>query len=376
MKIRKLMVALISAMILITSGLTTIQADDNMQKGTIRSRDDVIEIVFYNFQKDPLDIDDVSQKSPLYVPVTREFIESRTQYLAFDSEGYVIPFEDIIIDEDQLNRINTDIEKGITLFKDSGKTNRGDGIDYPLVLTTPDGRKKEFTIQLNLGGTGVGVYVEGFLIKADDITYDIADGPLNWDTLKVLANARGYDPDSTWTSNTISTEVVQVQLDILNKKIADGETENVPMTFVRPIGYGNAVGYFNVNLIKTTFDVVYTDGTDSEAIFKNQSSTVAAGVATPKFDGTPQREGYTFEGWLPEVTDTVTEDVTYVAQWKKIDTPPTPTEPDKPETTPEVPKLPATGQSNGYLYLYFIMIGSAILLLSGGIRYKRSRNKN
>lgn len=65
-----------------------------------------------------------------------------------------------------------------------------------------------------------------------------------------------------------------------------------------------------------TFTVTYTDGADG-AVFPNQVySNLSSGTATPAFSGTPAREGYTFAGWNPAVAETVTANVTYVAQWE------------------------------------------------------------
>lgn len=80
--------------------------------------------------------------------------------------------------------------------------------------------------------------------------------------------------------------------------------------------------------------VTYRDGVD-ESIFDDQTySELLDGDATPAFvdeDGneiTPTRDGYTFEGWTPEVTDTVTGSVVYVAQWSEVaPVPPTPEDP-------------------------------------------------
>ena len=66
------------------------------------------------------------------------------------------------------------------------------------------------------------------------------------------------------------------------------------------------------------YTVTYTDGVDGEEIFKDQTYTVEAGKATPAFNGTPTRDGYQFTGWTPAVTDTVTGNATYIAQWEKL----------------------------------------------------------
>lgn len=67
-----------------------------------------------------------------------------------------------------------------------------------------------------------------------------------------------------------------------------------------------------------TFTVTYTDGANG-AVFPNQVySKLSAGTATPAFNGTPEREGYTFAGWNPAVAEAVTADVTYAAQWDAV----------------------------------------------------------
>ena len=68
----------------------------------------------------------------------------------------------------------------------------------------------------------------------------------------------------------------------------------------------------------TYYTVTYTDGVGGTA-FTNQVKRVKSGDPTPAFTGTPSRSGYTFTGWTPAVTDTVTGNVTYTAQWKNND---------------------------------------------------------
>ena len=65
------------------------------------------------------------------------------------------------------------------------------------------------------------------------------------------------------------------------------------------------------------FTVTYSDGADG-AVFETQTYDVTENSATPVFNGVPTREGYDFDGWTPEVAETVTEDVTYVAVWTKL----------------------------------------------------------
>ena len=64
------------------------------------------------------------------------------------------------------------------------------------------------------------------------------------------------------------------------------------------------------------YTVTYTDGASGKAFKDQVYDNLLSGTATPAFDGKPTRRGYTFSGWAPKVSNTVTKDVTYVAQWK------------------------------------------------------------
>lgn len=66
----------------------------------------------------------------------------------------------------------------------------------------------------------------------------------------------------------------------------------------------------------TEYTVTYTDGVNGTA-FADQVYTVKSGDATPAFNGTPEREGYVFLGWEPEVAETVTGNATYTAKWEE-----------------------------------------------------------
>lgn len=69
------------------------------------------------------------------------------------------------------------------------------------------------------------------------------------------------------------------------------------------------------------YTVTYMDGMGGTIqVFEN----ILFGLATPGIDYPPTRQGYTFVGWSPEISDTVEEDVTYVAQWTQNVTGPVP----------------------------------------------------
>ena len=73
---------------------------------------------------------------------------------------------------------------------------------------------------------------------------------------------------------------------------------------------------FNVECLYT---VTYEDGANG-SVFKTVSfPNLKKGEATPTI-ADPIRVGYKFVGWKPTVAKTVTENVTYTAQWEEVDT--------------------------------------------------------
>lgn len=84
---------------------------------------------------------------------------------------------------------------------------------------------------------------------------------------------------------------------------------------------GETVKTGKIVYVTNKYTVTYTDGVDDAEVFADQTYSVVSGSETPAFAGTPEREGYTFSGWTPEVAATVTADVTYTATWtEKADT--------------------------------------------------------
>lgn len=105
------------------------------------------------------------------------------------------------------------------------------------------------------------------------------------------------------------------------------------------------------------YTVTYTDGVEGEEIFKDQTYTVEAGKATPAFNGTPTRDGYTFAGWKPAVAATVTGNATYEATWKSDSATTTPSD-NKPSTGETT--SPKTGDTSN------IVLWAALLFVSCG----------
>lgn len=128
------------------------------------------------------------------------------------------------------------------------------------------------------------------------------------------------------------------------------------------------------------YTVTYEDGVGG-SVFAIEIYTVNEGDSTPSFSNNPVREGYTFTGWSPAVSDTVTENVIYVAQWKRNDKPVDPIDPVDPvdpikPVEPETPKepvkevdnsgsenekLPSTGLSHDNTGIIFMLVGTMLI---------------
>ena len=104
-----------------------------------------------------------------------------------------------------------------------------------------------------------------------------------------------------------------------NLKHVQNDDKIVPVTL---IWAGDSWQIKTQGLVHVTevYTVTYTDGVENEEVFADQVySDLRKDSTTPAFNGTPTRTGYTFAGWDPEVTETVTETVTYVAKWTPVE---------------------------------------------------------
>ena len=104
-----------------------------------------------------------------------------------------------------------------------------------------------------------------------------------------------------------------------NLKHVQNDDKIVPVTL---IWAGDSWQIKTQGLVHVTevYTVTYTDGVENEEVFADQVySDLRKDSATPAFNGTPTRTGYTFAGWEPRVAETVTETVTYVAKWTPVE---------------------------------------------------------
>ena len=131
----------------------------------------------------------------------------------------------------------------------------------------------------------------------------------------------------TWNIGDITKDKKKVtfKIKLKDSNTADGAlytNSDVSLTF-NSTKVGKEVTFEKGAIGDPTVDVykvTYTDGVEGEEIFADQVTyNLVSGVATPSFSGnTPTREGYTFAGWSPAVSSTVTKSVTYTAQWTPI----------------------------------------------------------
>ena len=101
-----------------------------------------------------------------------------------------------------------------------------------------------------------------------------------------------------------------------NPKHVQNDEKIVPVTLIWAGGSWQIKTQGRVHVTEE-YTVTYTDGVDGEEVFADQVySDLRKDSTTPAFNGTPTRTGYTFAGWEPEVAETVTQTVTYVAKWE------------------------------------------------------------
>ena len=119
------------------------------------------------------------------------------------------------------------------------------------------------------------------------------------------------DTPMTITSEGYIDGTIKISTEILNK-IYTYELSLIGMSKEAPVQ-----NTAKLKLDVPTYTVTYTDGANGSAFKDQVYSGLKSGVATPAFNGTPTRSGYTFNGWTPAVAKTVTGDATYTATWSQ-----------------------------------------------------------
>jgi len=152
------------------------------------------------------------------------------------------------------------------------------------------------------------------------------------EAVTILAVFRDYDPNAGTTYTVTYTDGVDGEEIFADEVYQVAENETVP-TYVPPEREGFLFDGWDPNYTATVttdttftakwrehisdgFTVTYTDGVADAVVFEDVVySDISSGEATPPYEGTPTRPGFTFAGWSPEVAATVTGDAIYTAQW-------------------------------------------------------------
>ena len=158
--------------------------------------------------------------------------------------------------------------------------------------------------------------------------YDEATG--YWTIPCVIKGARDEGVDTQESKITLSgvslslTAAAQdklrsgTELDVVSGGYIDGTIKIYDTYELSLIGKSKEDPAKNTAKLKlATYTVTYTDGANGSAFKDQVYSGLKSGVATPAFNGTPTRSGYTFNGWTPAVAKTVTGDATYTATWSQ-----------------------------------------------------------
>ena len=153
----------------------------------------------------------------------------------------------------------------------------------------PDDEEDKYTVTYTDG-------VENEEVFADQVYADLLSGTatpkFNGTPTRKGYVFGGWNPTVAETVTANATYVATWKVDANNNGIPDDEEEK--------------------------YTVIYTDGVNGAAFADQVYEGLLSGDVTPRFNGTPTRKGYTFNGWSPKVANNVTKSVTYTATWKAV----------------------------------------------------------
>lgn len=190
-----------------------------------------------------------------------------------------------------LKAISSTDSKGKTLYYATSATGLSSilaTLRQTITDSIPAGRNAVMTDIIN---------TDYFELVSKDSAPDENDGTLTW-------RIGDIDKDKQEVSFKVKLkDGVQAAAKLFTNKAVSltfksSKLENEDVTFTK-----DAIGTPFVEI----YSVTYTDGVDDAVVFDDQTTYgLPKGVNTPGFSGgTPTREDYTFDGWTPEVADTV-----------------------------------------------------------------------
>ena len=171
------------------------------------------------------------------------------------------------------------------------------------------------------------VYIGGLVT---DSTKSSSEDPTFEKVYDVYEAHFGMPSDTTWTRDANGAYATYTGSDGNRYRITVYQT-NGGGTLYKPhesseISYkmkdsNYYLALFGMDREAIPYTVTYTDGLDDRVAFRDEVYTgLYFGAVTPGFTGgTPEdpQQKLIFTGWSPAVKSTVTEDITYVAQWEE-----------------------------------------------------------
>ena len=193
-----------------------------------------------------------------------------------------------------------------------------------MLRAAPSGVPMTFVVELDSRLTAKKDADGKFLYDFD------GDGVLNVDKSQIKVSADGHTitvvctPVDNWRKALEGKTSVVMKLDgtgvLAATDFAAGKYLNTTGHIEGTIGSLPVMILANVcrtKMTAQTYTVTYTDGAGGAAFNDKTYSNILHGAPTPAFGGTPERDGYTFNGWKPAVDKTVTKDATYTATWTR-----------------------------------------------------------
>ena len=174
-----------------------------------------------------------------------------------------------------------------------------------------------------------GIALESGWFKLDPAKSPTYDGTTKYWTIPcVIKNADAEDaPDTSKSIITLSGVSLSLTEDAQNELRSDKDLDIISEGYIDgtimiskqalKLESKTAKNTAKLKLAVPTYTVTYTDGANGSAFKDQVYSGLKSGVATPAFNGTPERDGYTFNSWEPAVDKTVTKDATYTATWTR-----------------------------------------------------------
>ena len=189
----------------------------------------------------------------------------------------------------------------------------------------------KFSDKLENPATLDGITLKSGWFKLDPNNKPTYNNTTGYWTIPCVIKDAGDEPDTNDSIVTLSRITLPLtakaqgelssdtELNVISEGYIDG-TIKISTHELSLIGKSKEAPAKNTAKLKLavpTYTVTYIDGVNGSAFKDQVYPGLKSGVATPAFNGTPTRSGYTFNGWTPAVAKTVTGDATYTATWSQ-----------------------------------------------------------